>query len=335
MSGRFLAEFAEQARDDLSEALDNVAQTISTKLIGKAADTEEANLDRTLATEAKNTERFTNTLDKLNTDTEDTYAASAEHRKITDALGPRKQTSGVPLPNDLEGLHSKPSKSGLVNDAFRPYNGPGGLIHDDPQWQNDIEGDFPKDANGEPLVHVDPRTAGWVARSNDGGSTVKGRANNCADCSRSVIASWLGQPTCAQRRLVNPRSGSDGERDPERNSIANIEAFAGAKFKPNGAGGSVGYQSVASRLQAAGPGSSAIVVVAWPKINPATGKVMLDPKTQLPLADGGHAFNAVNAKGDIVWVDGQLNIVSDSPIHVRPDPVGVWSIVLDAKGKPV
>jgi hypothetical protein len=86
MSGRFLAEFAEQARDDLSEALDNVAQTISTKLIGKAADTEEANLDRTLATEAKNTERFTNTLDKLNTDTEDTYAASAEHRKITDAL---------------------------------------------------------------------------------------------------------------------------------------------------------------------------------------------------------------------------------------------------------
>jgi len=237
-------------------------------------------------------------------------------------------------PEDPDGKHSKPSTQGPSNDAVRPYGGPGGMVHDDPKWQQAMENNFPKDANGDPVVHADPRT-GWVGNGNDGGPSVNGRGNNCADCSRSFMASWYGEPTCAQRRAYDPTSAVDSATAPERDANTNIVNYAGTSHRFEGYGGGAGYQGVANRLQTAGPGSAAIVQVDWPKIDPATGQPMLDPQTQQPLTDGGHAFNAVNVNGKVVWVDMQTNTVSDSPINAQPDPVHVWSIALDSTGKPV
>ena len=253
------------------------------------------------------------------------------------------ETSTAQGPADPAGKHSGAATGGPVNDTFRPYNGPGGLLHDDPRWQQAMEGNFPKDANGDFAVHADPRT-GWVADGNDGGISVSGRGNNCADCSRSFMASWYGQPTCSQPRVIDPSTGVDGPRDPERNANGNIVNFGGASHRHEGAGGAAGYQSVAARLQAAGPGSAAIVQVDWPVVDPGTGKPYVHPKTGQPVldpntgqipVDSGHAFNAANVNGKIVWVDMQANTVSENPINTQPDPVNVWSIALDSKGKPL
>lgn len=65
MSGRFMAEAAEQASKDLAEACDGAAQTIGKKLISNAADTEESNLGRSLEGEAKNAEGFHNIMSGL------------------------------------------------------------------------------------------------------------------------------------------------------------------------------------------------------------------------------------------------------------------------------
>jgi len=235
------------------------------------------------------------------------------------------------------------SPAGPSNDAVRPYGGPGGLEHDDPRWQQAMEANFPKDANGDFALHADPRT-GWVADGNDGGAAVQGRGNNCADCSRSFMASWYGEPTCSQPRISDPTSGVDGPRDPERNGNSNIVNFAGASHRYEGAGATAGYQNVANRLQTAGPGSAAIVQVDWPRLDPATNLPYVDPKTGQPVLDpqtgripidSGHAFNVVNVNGKIVWVDMQSNTVSENPINTQPDPVNVWSIALDSKGRPL
>ena len=114
-----------------------------------------------------------------------------------------------------------------------------------------------------------------------------------------------------------------------------ITTFAGANHRFEGYGGGAGYQGVADRLRAAGPGSAAIVQVDWPKIDQTTGQPVIDPQTQRPMTEGGHAFNAVNVGGKVVWVDMQTNTVSENPINASPDPGHVWSIALDGKGKPV
>ena len=260
-----------------------------------------------------------------------------------DASGTATDDDASPLERtELAGIGSDPASGGLVPDLVRPYGGPGGLRHDDPKWQRAIELGFPMVAGGGFVVHADPR-AGWVANGNDGGDAVPGRANNCADCARSFLASWYGEPTCAQPRSIDPGTGVDGPDDPERDGNDNIVDFAGTGHAYEGSG-AAGYRRVAAKLRAAGPGCAAIVQIDWPVTNPATGKPFVDPRTGAPVRDprtgqipisGGHAFNAANVDGSVVWVDMQTNTVSDQPIHTRPDPVNVWSITLDARGKPL
>jgi hypothetical protein len=47
--------------------------------------------------------------------------------------------------------------------------------------------------------------------------------------------------------------------------------------------------------------------------------------------NGGHAFNAVNHQGDVLWVDMQSGAVSEKPLYLHAGAVA--SIVLDANGK--
>ena len=65
MAGRFIAQLAEKAGVQVAEAGEQGAEAISSKLLGKVADTEEQNLGESLETEAKNTDGFENEMSKL------------------------------------------------------------------------------------------------------------------------------------------------------------------------------------------------------------------------------------------------------------------------------
>lgn len=206
----------------------------------------------------------------------------------------------------------------------RPYGpGQGSLRRDDPRWQQAMEDGFPKDAQGDPVKYADPRT-GWVANGNDGGVGVDGRANNCADCSRSFLESWFGRPTCSQPRIPDLNSSGTYYREPERDANKNLDDYTGAVPSWCGERHEDPYQAVSDRLLATGPGSAAIVHVAWQKQTLPDGSEKYT---------GGHAFNACNVNGQVVWVDMQLNIVSDAPIH--QNAAAVWATVLNAQERAV
>lgn len=87
MSSRFMAEAAEQASADLAEACDGAAQTISRKLISQAADTQEANLENTLAADSQAASRMQSELAKLDGAGDDA-ASSGIRQKLSDILEP-------------------------------------------------------------------------------------------------------------------------------------------------------------------------------------------------------------------------------------------------------
>lgn len=87
-----MAEAAEQASADLSEACDGAAQTISRKLISQAADTEEANLERSLTTDAQAAANMRGELAKLDGDAGTVAASSATRQRIADILEPGEQS---------------------------------------------------------------------------------------------------------------------------------------------------------------------------------------------------------------------------------------------------
>lgn len=117
-------------------------------------------------------------------------------------------------------------------------------------------------------AHSDPhRFASWV---NDGGNEKPGRGVNCADCARSVEASWRGEPQVSAARA----SGRGGE------SFGRIEEWLGTPLT------SSNFSDIGISLANAGHGSSAYVVVTW-------------------KGGGGHAFNAVNYQGTAYFIDAQ------------------------------
>jgi hypothetical protein len=93
-----MAEAAEQASADLAEACDGAAQTISRKLISQAADTEEANLGSTLATDEQAAANMRNELAKLNGGSADVAGSSAARQKIADILDPKGDVPPEPSP---------------------------------------------------------------------------------------------------------------------------------------------------------------------------------------------------------------------------------------------
>lgn len=209
-------------------------------------------------------------------------------------------------------------------EKVRPYGpGQGSLRKDDPKWQQAMENGFPKDAQGNPVKYADPRS-GWVANGNDGGLSVNGRANNCADCSRSFLESWYGRPTCSQPRVPDLSAGGLHYSDPERDANKNVDDYTGSPPAFYGEPSANPYKAVNDKLIAAGPGSGAVISVAWTKNTAANGAVT--------YADG-HAFNAANVNGKVVWVDMQSGQVSNAPIHTQA--AAVWATVLDPKERPV
>ncbi|WP_275427315.1 toxin glutamine deamidase domain-containing protein [Streptomyces sp. NEAU-S7GS2] len=207
-----------------------------------------------------------------------------------------------------------------LNDVRASLNHqPSGLYSPFPHDQQALESNFPRNPDGSPQRHADPFQP-WSQLQNDGGPTVPGRSNNCADCTRSFMESWYGNPqVSAPRTYDNDGHGGLDRVSGERDGTNNIQNWAGTNFRHSGQNAQDSYQRIADELRQSGHGSAAAVLVTWPKNPDGSG-------------GGAHVFNAVNHNGRVVWVDSQTGQISQQPIHTHAD--GVWHLTLDADRKP-
>lgn len=114
----------------------------------------------------------------------------------------------------------------------------------------------------------------WVDRINprgpdrNGGGGEVGRNVNCVDCARSVERVWRGDPEISSANMMG------GEDD------NGLEDWAEMSLSDTS------FKSISDQLGELGPGASALIVGYWP-------------------SGGGHAFNAVNSNGEVIFVDAQ------------------------------
>jgi hypothetical protein len=193
---------------------------------------------------------------------------------------------------------------------------PGGLTEPDPQDQQLLANAVPQNPDGTPQRFPDP-FGPWSQLQNDGGNEVPGRSNNCADCSRSFLETWRGNPqVSAPRTLDTDENGNLDPWSPESDANENQIRWSGAPHSYAGEGSDPDTaQRIADDLLQAGHGAHAIVQVDWP-------------------GGGGHAFNAVNHNGKVVWIDTQSGEVSHDPLHI-PHAEHVWHIPMDPDGNPL
>ncbi|MGX1886341.1 toxin glutamine deamidase domain-containing protein [Streptomyces sp. NPDC055287] len=193
---------------------------------------------------------------------------------------------------------------------------PGGLTEPDPQDQQLLADAVPQNPDGTPQRFPDP-FGPWSQLQNDGGNQVPGRSNNCADCSRSFLETWRGNPqVSAPRTLDTDENGNVDPWSPEDDANENQIRWSGAPHSYAGEGSDPDTaQRIADDLLQAGHGAHAIVQVDWP-------------------GGGGHAFNAVNHNGQVVWIDTQSGEVSHDPLHI-PNAEHVWHIPMDPDGNPL
>ncbi|MEU8247593.1 toxin glutamine deamidase domain-containing protein [Nonomuraea sp. NPDC048916] len=191
--------------------------------------------------------------------------------------------------------------------ACRPYGVPGGLAQPDPQVEQDLVVAVP---TGERFP--DPRGT-WVRLINGGGPADDPfRASNAADCALSVLSTWHGEPVAAAPRLPEYDRIGRPLVAGESGGTARIERWVGQRFTYSGQGRRA-YPMVARRLAEAGHGAGAVIVVRWP-------------------GGGSHAWNAVNAGGEVIWIDAQRGHMSVEPPYTTV--TGVFCVVVDRQGRP-
>lgn len=199
-------------------------------------------------------------------------------------------------------------------DETRPYDCWGGLTRPSPEHQSRVAESVPREADGSPTRFPDPRKK-WSAVINDGGPSADPlRGNNCLDCSLSLISTWHGEP-----RVSAPRF-------PDRSVKGQIDIWSGEGEGPARAARWLGhsyqhlgtpeesFRRIERKLRKGGHGAAADIVTSWKE-------------------GGSHAWNAVNYKGKIVWIDTQVAQTSSRPLYPTDDVDEVWAIVLDEKGK--
>lgn len=232
-----------------------------------------------------------------------------------DPTTPQNPGSPQATPN-APGNQNHPNQDSLDDIRADLDHYPGGLTEPDPADQQALADAVPRNDDGTPERFPDPHGP-WSQLQNDGGNTVPGRSNNCADCSRSFLETWYGNPQVSAPRTVDTdANGNPDYWSPEDNANDNQIRWTGASHTYAGPGGDPNTaNNIASVLQQSGPGSAAIVQVDWP-------------------GGGGHAFNVVNHNGNIVWIDTQSGDVSDQPLHLD-QAEHVWHIPLDADRNPI
>ncbi|WP_067035194.1 toxin glutamine deamidase domain-containing protein [Streptomyces dysideae] len=227
------------------------------------------------------------------------------------------QQPGSPQSNPGDPNHQQQPQQDSLDDIRSDLDHhPGGLSDPDPADQQALADAVPHNEDGTPQRFPDP-FGPYTQLQNDGGNTVPGRSNNCADCSRSFLETWYGNPqVSAPRTLDTDENGKPNLWSPENNANENQIRWTGAAHTYAGPGNDPNTaQNIASVLQNAGPGSAAIVQVNW-------------------NGGGGHAFNVVNHNGKIVWIDTQSGQVSTEPIHLD-NAKDVFHIPLDADRNPI
>ncbi|MEU6147555.1 toxin glutamine deamidase domain-containing protein [Streptomyces sp. NPDC047081] len=229
---------------------------------------------------------------------------------------PNAPASPMGTPGDPN-HQQNPDQDSLENIRADLDHYPGGLTQPDPADQQALADAVPRNEDGTPQRYPDP-FGNWSQLQNDGGNTVPGRSNNCADCSRSFLETWYGNPqVSAPRTLDLDANGKPDYWSPEDNANDNQIRWAGAPHTYAGRGDDPDTPArIAWDLQQAGHGSAAIVQVGWPNNG------------------GGHAFNAVNHHGNIIWIDTQTGDVSHTPLHIT-NADHVWHIPLDPNGNPL
>ncbi|MEU8920784.1 toxin glutamine deamidase domain-containing protein [Kitasatospora sp. NPDC048545] len=189
----------------------------------------------------------------------------------------------------------------------RPYGLPGGLGPVDPEHQAELERRAPRDEDGLPVRHPDPAVGGWAEAVNDGGYREPGRANNSMEIALAAVECHTGRPTCAAPRV--PTEGDAGERGGRDRA----ERELGVPFRDLGDGGEA-FDRLADDLRRAGHGSQAVLLTV-----DAFGRP--------------HAWNAVNHRDTVTYLDHQLARRSPTPLH--PATHGLWAIGLTAEGRPL
>ncbi len=171
----------------------------------------------------------------------------------------------------------------------------------EPEWDlNDPV--LQQDETSEVRPHRSPEL--WVDNINGPGMEQQGRNRNCVDCARAVESTWQGSPEVAARLASEDGVGTSQER---------ISDWAQSDFAQTD------YPGIEKELEQLGPGSSAIVASDW------SG----------PFG-GGHAYNAVNDNGHILFVDGQSGTVEDWPptkAWKEEDIANCRAIVFDKDGR--
>lgn len=163
---------------------------------------------------------------------------------------------GTPPPDPAAGQSLHDIRAGLEG-------GPGGLRPPYAVDQLLLEEAVPRNPDGTPQRHPDPFQS-WSGLQNDGGPIIPGRSNNCADCTRSFLETWFGNPQVSAPRTWDPNpDGSLDRRSAERQSSENMQAWAGDTYRYSPTRDE-GYQRIADELLAAGPGAAAVIAVEWP-----------------------------------------------------------------------
>jgi hypothetical protein len=189
----------------------------------------------------------------------------------------------------------------------RPYGVPGGLAQPDPQVEQDLVEALPPGAR-----FPDPRGT-WIRLINGGGPADDPfRASNAADCALAVLSTWHGEPATAAPRLPEYDSIGRPLLTGEQGGTARIERWAGRRLEYAGQGRHA-YPMIARRLLESGHGASAVIVVRWP-------------------GGGTHAWNAVNADGEVIWIDAQRGHMAVEPPYTTV--TGVFCVILDRQGRP-
>ncbi|MEV7778254.1 toxin glutamine deamidase domain-containing protein [Kitasatospora sp. NPDC088351] len=189
----------------------------------------------------------------------------------------------------------------------RPYGRPGGLAQVDPEHQREVERRAPRDGDGLPVRHPAPAAGGWAEAVNDGGPREPGRANNSLEIALSAVDTFTGRPTCAAPRV--PTEGDAGERGGRDRA----ERELGAPFRDLGDGGPA-FGRLAGELRRAGHGSQALLLT-------------------LDGFGRPHAWNAVNHRDTVTYLDHQVGRQGPAPLHDGRH--GLWAIALDPEGRPL
>jgi len=219
--------------------------------------------------------------------------------------------------------------------------GPQGLSPlEDPRYQSELEHSLTAPDGYQ--VGSDPAVHPYGRLINDGGPSQPGRGNNCLDASLAALASFYGQPQVALPRWPDPLP--DGRTDwasGEANGIDRAEAWLGGQWasQPADMPGTpaeraerVGrqYEELHDQLTVGGPGSAALVVAEWLKLDRLTGQPAVDGDGNVVMHDA-HAFVVVHpadADGPVWWDPQQGTVWTEPPTEYVEMTHTLWSMIV-------